>query len=142
MALSKIIVGVDFTPKTDRAVRAALNLASATGAGVVLLHVVPSLAEIHGATDKDVDVSASIERRLQDQANALSTDAVKVDYGVVVGPRPAEEIVKYVATWGGDLIVTGTEGRTGLDRILIGSVAEALVQTAKVPVLVVGPNVA
>ncbi|MFO0629562.1 MAG: universal stress protein [Polyangiales bacterium] len=143
MALSKIIVGVDFSPKTDRAMRSALVLAQACNAKVVLVHVVPSLAEIRGSDDGDGTVTATIEKRLQEQAAVLSTNTgVSVDYGVVVGPSPAEEIVKYVSTWGGDIIVTGTEGRTGLDRILIGSVAEKLVQSAPVPVLVVGPNVA
>ncbi len=142
MALSKIIVGVDFTPKTDRAMRSAISLAQATGSKVVLVHVVPSLAEIRGGPDADTTVTATIEKRLQEQAEVLSTNTgVSVDYGVVVGPRPAEELVKYVKTWGGDLLVTGTEGRSGLDRILIGSVAESLIQAATVPVLVVGPNV-
>lgn len=142
MALRKIIVGVDFTPKTDRALRSALTLAEATGATVVLLHVVPSLAEIRSASDPDGGMSTSIERRLQEQAEILSTNVgLKVDYGVVVGASAADEVIKYVETWGGDLIVAGTEGRKGLDRILIGSVAEQLVQRAPVPVLVVGPAV-
>lgn len=142
MAISKIIIGMDFSPKTDRAMSAAINLAQATGAKVVLVHVVPSLAEIRGGDEGDASVTATIEKRLQEQAEVLSTNTgVTVDYGVVVGPKPAEEIVKYVTTWGGDLIVTGSEGRTGLDRILIGSVAESLLQKSTVPVLVVGPAV-
>lgn len=141
MAFKKIIVGVDFTPKSDRAVRAALNLAVATHATVVLVHVVPSLAEIRAATDPG-EVSATIEKRLQEQASVLSTNVgVTVDYGVVVGPDAAVELIKYVKTWGGDLIVTGSEGRKGLDRILIGSVAAELVKDSPVPVLVVGPSV-
>lgn len=143
MTFSKIIVGVDFTPKTDRAMRSAINLAQGTEAKVVLVHVVPSLAEIRGAPEGDATVTATIEKRLQEQAEVLSTNTgVSVDYGVLVGPRPAEELIKYVKTWGGDLIVTGTEGRKGLDRMLIGSVAESLLQGATVPVLVVGPNCA
>lgn len=141
MAFKKIIVGVDFTPKSDRAVRAALNLAVATHASVVLVHVVPSLAEIRAATDPG-EVAATIEKRLQEQASVLSTNVgVTVDYGVVVGPDAAIELIKYVKTWGGDLIVTGSEGRKGLDRILIGSVAAELVKDSPVPVLVVGPSV-
>lgn len=141
MAFKKIIVGVDFTPKSDRAMRAALNLAAATNATVVLVHVVPSLAEIRAATDPG-EVSTTIEKRLQEQAAILSTNVgIKVDYGVVVGPDAAVEIIRCVKTWGGDLVVTGSEGRKGLDRILIGSVAAELVKDSPVPVLVVGPNV-
>lgn len=143
MSISKIIIGMDFSTKTDRAMLSAINLAKATSAKVVLVHVVPSLAEIRGAGEGDANVTTTIERRLQEQAEVLSTNTgLSVDYGVVVGPNAAEALVKYVETWGGDLIVAGSEGRSGLDRLLIGSVATSLVQHASVPVLIVGPNVA
>lgn len=143
MSFSKIIVGIDFTPKSERAMRAAINIAAASKATVVLLNVVPSLAAMRGEGEDEVSVTQAIERRLRDQAAILGTNTgVTIDYGVVDGPRADEAIVKYVKRWGGDLIVTGTDTRSGLDRILIGSVTEALLQNAPVPVLVVGPKVA
>jgi nucleotide-binding universal stress UspA family protein len=63
-----------------------------------------------------------------------------VDYGVCEGDA-VDELVKYVERWGGDVIVAATEGRTGLGRILVGSVAERLLQKSPVPVLVAGPAV-
>ncbi len=137
----KVIVGIDFTPKTDRAVGAAVNLAKAFNGTTVLLHVVPASADnTKGTTGSATEVTRTIEQRLRDEAARLSAQTGStVDWGVCEGAA-AEEMVKYIQRWGGDLIVVGTEGRTGLGRILIGSVAERLVQTAPVPVLVVGPN--
>ncbi len=57
----------------------------------------------------------------------------------VVSGDPAEEIMRYAETEGVDLIVMGTHGRKGLERIIFGSVAEQVVKNAPVPVLVVNP---
>ena len=57
---------------------------------------------------------------------------------VIVGDA-AEEIVNYAKDEGINLIVMGTHGRKGLDRILFGSVAERVIKTASVPVLSVNP---
>lgn len=137
----KIIVGIDFSPKTERAVGTALNLAKSLGATAVLVHVVPTVAESQrGTTGSDQEVTRSIEQRLQEEAARLAAQSgATVDYGVSEGAA-ATEIIKYIERWGGDIVVVGTEGRTGLGRILIGSVAEQLVQSSPVPVLVVGPK--
>ena len=138
----KIIVGIDFSDKTDRAVHAALGLAKATGGTVVLVHVVPPAVDgQRGAPGSDTEVTRTIEQRLQDQAKQLTASSgAAVDYGVCEG-EVVPELVRYVERWGGDVIVAATEGRTGLGRILVGSVAERLLQKSPVPVLVVGPEV-
>lgn len=137
----KIIVGIDFTPKSDHAVGIAVNLSKTAGGTVVLVHAVPTAAEAQrGTTASAQEVTRTIEQRLRDEAARLAAQTgATVDYGVVEGPAAAE-VVKYVERWGGDLIVVGTEGRTGLGRLVLGSVAEQLVIKAPVPVLVVGPN--
>jgi nucleotide-binding universal stress UspA family protein len=61
---------------------------------------------------------------------------------VQVSADPAAELIRFVAKWGGDVLIVGTAARTGLNRVLVGSVAERLFHSAPVPVLVVGPNVA
>ena len=138
----KIIVGVDFTEKTERAIGAALTLAKATHGTAVLLHVIPSGADSRKTTSgSDTEVMQSIEERLRDEAARLSKEhAMHVDYGVVEGAA-VEEIVKFVTTWGGDCIVAATQARSGIGRILVGSVAERLLQISPVPVIVIGPEV-
>jgi nucleotide-binding universal stress UspA family protein len=49
--------------------------------------------------------------------------------------RPTEDILKTAETWGADLIVTGTNGRTGFMHLLLGSVAEYLMRHSKLPVM-------
>lgn len=138
----KIIVGIDFSPKTDRAVQSALRLAKHAGGTVVLLHVLPASVDgQRGAPGSETEVRRTIEQRLQEEAQRLATaSGATVDYGVCEGDV-VDEMVKYVERWGGDVIVAATEGRTGLGRILIGSVAERLLQKSPVPVLVTGPAV-
>jgi nucleotide-binding universal stress UspA family protein len=139
----KMVVGVDFSEHSDRAMRAALQLARGVGGTVVLVSVVPSRTEIVPTGTPEDAVTGTIEHRLQTLAASLTqSTGVAVDYGVEVGEDPAEELSRFVATWGGDLLVVGTTARTGLNRVLVGSVAERLFLTASVPVLVIGPNVA
>ncbi len=64
--------------------------------------------------------------------------AIPVEARVVSGD-PAEEILKYAKTHGIDLIIMGTHGRKGFERIVFGSVAERVVKGAAVPVLTVNP---
>ncbi len=58
---------------------------------------------------------------------------------VVVAGDASEEIINYVESQGIDLIIMGTHGRKGLDKVMFGSVAERVVKTSPVPVLVVNP---
>ena len=58
---------------------------------------------------------------------------------VVVAGDASEEIINYVESQGIDLIIMGTHGRKGMDKIIFGSVAERVVKTSPVPVMVVNP---
>jgi len=139
----KLVVGVDFSEHSNRAVKAALKLASSVGGTVVLVSVVPSRTEIVPSGTPDDQFAGSIEHRLRDLAASLSeSTGVTVDYGVEVNEDPAAELVRFVSTWGGDALIVGTTARTGLNRVLVGSVAERIFHNASVPVIVIGPNVA
>jgi len=71
------------------------------------------------------------------QAEKLAKDAgVDFDMAVAEG-NPGSEIISYAEKAGMDIIIMGTVGRTGLDRFLLGSVAEKVVRNSKIPVLTV-----
>jgi nucleotide-binding universal stress UspA family protein len=141
--LKKMVVGVDFSEHGDRAVTAALALAKEVGGSVVLVSVIPSRSEIVPSGTPEDEVADSIEQRLRKRAASLAeSTGLKVDYGVEVGSDPAALLSRFVDTWGGDVLVVGTTARTGLNRVIVGSVAERLLHSAKVPVLVIGPNAA
>ena len=139
----KLVVGVDFSEHSDRAVKAALQLARNVGGTVVLVGVIPAPTEIVPSGSAEDHVSGTIETRLRDLAASLSqSSGIAVDYGVQVSADPAAELIRFVTKWGGDVLIVGTAARTGLNRFLVGSVAERLFHSAPVPVLVIGPNVA
>ncbi|MDO9018690.1 MAG: universal stress protein [Myxococcales bacterium] len=138
----KLVVGVDFSEHSDRAVKAALQVARSVGGSVVLVGVIPSPSEIVPSGNSEDQVTG-IEHRMRELAAELSkSSGVSVDYGVEVGHDPAGALTRFVATWGGDALVVGTSARTGLNRVLVGSIAERVLRSSTVPVLVIGPSVA
>ena len=138
----KLVVGVDFSEQSDRAVTAALQLARSVGGTVVLVSVVPSATEIVPSGSPEDQLTGSIENRLRDVAAALTASSgVTVDYGVEMGEDPAAALTRFASNWGGNALVVGTKARSGLSRVLVGSVAERLFHSSTVPVVVIGPEV-
>ncbi len=137
-----LVVGVDFSLTSESAVDEALSLAAAPGASVHLVNVAAG-----SATEIVLDLldgerrtnPAEAERHLagygRSRAAAHGFPADRIRAHVRVG-NPATEIVAVARELGADLVVVGTHGRTGLGRLLIGSVAEAIVKRAHCPVLV------
>jgi nucleotide-binding universal stress UspA family protein len=132
----KIIVGVDFSETSERAAQTAMSLAQALHGEVVLVHVIAPGTDYADPARFVAEVRPAIEEQLQERVKKLAKTGAKIDWGVVDG-RPAEEIAAFAERWGGDLIVTGTTGKGGVARMLLGSVADRLLRIAKVPVLVV-----
>ena len=79
---------------------------------------------------------ASAEAHLQDLAQRLGKEGLAVTTFVRVG-NPVEEINRLAEDEHADLVIMGTHGRTGLQHLLVGSVAERVVRSSKVPVLTV-----
>ncbi|WP_255170541.1 universal stress protein [Natrononativus amylolyticus] len=132
-----IVVATDGSRSVRRAIDVALDLAARFGADVHALSVVDA-----------GEVDASPEQLREELRVALEThaDAALADVEDRAGPgietavrtgRPAPEICEYARDTDADLIVTGTRGRHGENRLLLGSVAERVVRTSPVPVLTV-----
>jgi nucleotide-binding universal stress UspA family protein len=150
MAVHHILCPTDCSESSRPAMRRALSLARWFGARVTALHVTPVLPLPHagmpwaysvGLTADDVeavrrDAAKAFERFMDPY---LSVD-FPVDLVTVVGASdaPWREITEQAATLPADLIVMGTHGRTGLDHLLMGSVAEKVLRHAPCPVIVVG----
>lgn len=134
-----ILVPTDGSAGMGRVIDHASELSRAHDADLHFLYVVDSA----GFASLPMENSwESVTAMLRDRGEAALEDAVeraRADRTVtaIVEGAPSREIVAYADREGCDLVVMGTHGRGGLNRILLGSVAERVVRTAHVPVTTV-----
>jgi len=136
----KIMIATDGSRQVEKAVEAAIELAKLTGARLYAVYVIASA----GYTPRNFGWEESLRKILEAEAKKAVTfveDAgrasdVKVE-SVILDGHPADRIMEFAEQEGMDLIVMGTLGRTGLDRFLLGSIAEKVVRHSKIPVMVV-----
>lgn len=119
----QIVFATDYSDISQAAGRAAADLARHFRARLHVIHVVPPVTD-PGPPGALGEVAADLGPDL---------DVVMA----TLGGLPAREIVAYAQRHGAWLIVLGTHGRTGVSRMLLGSVAEAVVRRARCPVLTV-----
>jgi len=134
MHAKKILYPTDFSKSSDAGMHVATALARDTGAKLLIVHVEEPPAAYgggemyYGLPEPDLE---AIQRMLK---NVTPTDPnVRFEQRLVTGD-PAGEIVRLAKDENVDMIVMGTHGRTGLRRLLMGSVAEAIVRRAHCPV--------
>jgi nucleotide-binding universal stress UspA family protein len=138
-----ILVATDLSPASLLAVDAAATLAKTFGARVTLAHVFdPSpltpTATSQLTTAEQLEVAQNYERHLQGELEQLRDARLAgVDAAVALlrGRSAADDLCRHAEQAGVDLIVIATHGRTGLARMLIGSVTERVVRHASCPVL-------
>ena len=142
----QILVPVDGSPTSEKALDEAIRLAQLTGARLRLLHVVDELGYVNGfepamnyLNDIIPLMRVAGEKLLShDRQKALDkgveVDSVLIDEG---SGRIFEHVAEQATRLKADLIVVGSHGRRGIGRILLGSDAEQIVRHAPVPVLVV-----
>jgi nucleotide-binding universal stress UspA family protein len=140
----RILVPVDFSDSSARALRHAAQRAAESDGSLIVLHVVPADYGWSGiGRDESRDVDRSLQRQAADRLRAFAdenvSDDVPADLEVRLG-QPAEEIVAAARDSKCDSIVLSTRGLTGLDRFLIGSVAHRVSQLAPCPVVLIRPG--
>jgi nucleotide-binding universal stress UspA family protein len=137
----RILVPTDGSTETERAVEHAVELAAAHGAELHAVYVVNSatFAGLHMETTWE-----GVDNVLREEGeDALRrVEEIAAGYGVPVTTAlldgsPSRRIVEYAEAEDCDLVVMGTHGRGGIDRLLLGSVAEGVVRACSVPVLTV-----
>ncbi|WP_394742403.1 universal stress protein [Natronococcus roseus] len=127
-----VLVPTDGSDGTRRAITHALTIADRFDATVHALSVVPEGPL--GTLEDRADVTAGARRAVERVETEAVRDGVAVTTAVESGV-PHEEILDYIDEAGIDMVVMGTQGRTGLDRVLVGSVAERVVRLSDVPVV-------
>jgi nucleotide-binding universal stress UspA family protein len=137
---SDVLVPTDGSGCATAAIDLGSDLAVAEGAALHLLCVVQDTGL--GVDFQSSDLAGQLDDRAGDIVEEAARTATEAGVGTVHqavehGSAIADGILSYVENDGVDLVVVGTHGRTGLDRYVIGSVAEKLVRSAPVPVLTV-----
>jgi universal stress protein A len=141
-SLKNILVPIDFSDCSMKALQYALPLAKQHGAAITLLHIVPALSYAAGEygnidyASLESEMLASGEQQLRTLAADHIGGAVRTNLRVQTG-APSIGITESAANLPADLIVISTHGRTGLKHIFLGSVSEHVIRHAPCPVLVV-----
>ncbi len=139
---TKILLSTDGSEEAELALRAAADLARATGSELHVVHVLP--------TDRGIPYPAEVlkgeplqqaEQRAQaflaQQVERIGVEGVAVTGSYLREGRPANEIVRLSEELGAGLIVMGSKGLGGVRRALMGSVSDSVVRHAHCPVMVV-----
>lgn len=140
---SKILLPTDGSKHANKAAEHAIWIARESGAEIIALTVMETSSLVGLPADDliirlremlEEEASRSLEavKKLVEESGADIKLTVRTDEG-----SPAEAILRTVEKEGVDLVVMGTSGKHGLDRFLLGSVAEKVVRSAGCPVLVV-----
>jgi nucleotide-binding universal stress UspA family protein len=143
----KVLITLDGSPLSERAIEPGLAVAQSLNAAVTLLRVVPRMS-----TDGKLDEhERGLSRRMQEdwieeaknylsaRSEAAARSGVAIKSEVRIG-SPADIILEHIETYGTDLIVMATHGRTGLKRWVYGSVTAKVLRSVNCSMLVIRPT--
>jgi nucleotide-binding universal stress UspA family protein len=143
--MKKLLFPVDLSGVSSKIASSVIALAEKLDAEIHLVHVAVTLEEIAGLygpapalVDFEKEVISGAQRELKKFEQGFFKDYPKKKRVVLQGD-PVEELIDYIRTEKIDLVVMGTHGRKGADKILFGSVADQMVKNSPVPVMTVNP---
>lgn len=144
-AITKVLVPVDFSDNASKILKDAVTIAAKFGAALHVIYVVQSFDDYSGFFVPHMPIAKFEEEMLQgaekkmDQFLEENLPAGTPRTAKVLVGDVAEVIIDFAADEGMGLIIMGTHGYKGLERILFGSVAEKIVKNAPCPVLTINP---
>ncbi len=145
LQIKKILCPIDLSDHSKTVAEYASMYAKLSNASILAVYAAPTLTQYTGFHVQANTIDSFVGEIVSGAEATMSSfvsecfAGVEVDYKIVVG-YAAEEIIALADEENADLIVMGTHGRTGIDRMLFGSVAEKVVKNASVPVLTVRPQ--
>jgi nucleotide-binding universal stress UspA family protein len=148
--IDRILCPIDFSDVSRRALRHAIATARWYGSRLSVLYVLPFLPAIDiipslaGDPARQVRLASVDLRSLQDRVRRFVAEAapghVPIDVLVTDADDLSREILEQAGAMEADLLVMGSHGRSGFDRLMLGSVAEKVMRRADCPVMVVPPH--
>ncbi|QVL49187.1 MAG: universal stress protein [Thiocapsa sp.] len=140
--IKTLLFATDFSKGSARACELARSLANTCGASLTLLHVINEFSD-RNARKLSAEVyerlAAEIEKHAVEDMETFRERYFKdmpVNTEIAVG-KSHEEIIRQAKKIGADLILMGTQGRAGIEKMLMGSTAEKVVRSSPIPVLTV-----
>jgi nucleotide-binding universal stress UspA family protein len=139
----RALIATDFSDASRNALRYAAAIARHHGARLYIVHVVSSVGYRMVGPDAEVAAAELAARELKELWSKLggADESNRVELSLIVRRgdicRQLEELIQMELI---DLVVIGTRGRTGISKVLLGSVAEEIFRKVSCPVLTVGPN--
>ncbi len=144
--LIKILCPTDYSSTSDNAVRYAVDFSRKVGAHVRFLHIPTpgaapekyefSSADELGSTARTEEHGDLAPHNFSELLTAEQKSGLNADFRVINGDA-ATVIAEQALSWGADLIIMGFHGRTGRERLMMGSVSEEVFRCSDVPVLLV-----
>jgi nucleotide-binding universal stress UspA family protein len=141
VGFARILVPTDFSDISQRAIEYAKSIARLHSSEILLAHVSARVNPVSPPETEWFDAVAelqSADQQLEDMGAEFRSEGLNARTASLVGAT-SKEIIAAAIREKSDLIVVGTHGRTGLERLLFGSDAEALLRKSNCAVLVVGP---
>jgi nucleotide-binding universal stress UspA family protein len=148
--INRILCPIDFSQFSSHAFDRAVGLARAYGATICVLHVLPAAIPVpavpYGPEGPGPFAVPTFDREtaLAEIPRFLATErdiGVSIDYHVVDAPSVHKEILAQAELLSADVVVVGSHGRSGFDRLMLGSVAEKLLRSSPIPILTVPSHV-
>lgn len=139
--LKNIFIATDGSQHNKRAIEYGIELAKKTGGKIIVGYVLDTAAFSSIPMDAGWEMMYEVMKKEADEAvdyvNQLTeTEGIEIEKVILEG-HPSHEIIEYAQENKMDIIIMGTLGKSGLDRFLLGSVAEKVIRNSIVPVLVV-----
>ncbi|WP_045210879.1 universal stress protein [Desulfonatronovibrio magnus] len=142
--IQNIMCAVDFSEMSAKVAAYTQILSKALDASVKVIYVAPSLSQYVGFHVPPTSIENFVGEIVTGAEKTMDTfieenfSDVNVE-GRVLSGYAAEEILNFADNENIDMIIMGTHGRKGIDRVLFGSVAEKIVKAAKMPVMTIRP---
>ncbi|TRO66499.1 universal stress protein [Christiangramia sabulilitoris] len=148
--MKRVLIGVDYNPRSEKVVQEGYNLAKKLGAQVCLIHVLadvsyyginyPNFMGFEGYNEMQVDLNVISELREVAKKFLLTAAEHLEDPGVTThlaeGPT-SSAILTYSKEWNADLLVLGTHSHSVLEKVLMGTTASRILERTKIPVYLI-----
>jgi nucleotide-binding universal stress UspA family protein len=136
----RVLIPLDGSPADDEAIDHVLAVAGDPGVEITLMHVIVPIVYLSDppqvALVTELQLETGAETYLDEVAKRIRPRGFHVTTRVVTHTQPARAILEMADEWGADLIAMETHARSGLERVLLGSVTDKVMRASRVPVLV------